>query len=282
MNRKGPHRYFQRLGHGAKALCLLLTGYLAANSALAEPQSSASADSEKSTLSVPKANSHIIIDGDSSDKAWQQGNWQLLNHVWVGDKPSREDFSGRYKLVWQSDALYLMAEIVDDVLFDQHPDPLHRYWDDDALEIFIDEDASGGDHTHNFNAFAYHVALDNQSADMGPREREDKNNFLLLNHHVESVWRRSTDEPYKMIWEARILIFDDSYDYKNPNNSHPKTLTVGKKMGFMLAYCDNDGSQNREHFIGSHPITPVDGDMNQGYKNASVFAEITLLKGDNE
>ncbi|TLU66369.1 sugar-binding protein [Thalassotalea litorea] len=264
--------------------CLAFGALLATHSgfALASEPSDSVEEPERATLTVPRVNSNIIIDGNSSDIAWQQGNWQLLNHVWVGEKPSREDFSGRYKLLWQTDGLYLLVEIVDDILFDQHPNPLDRYWDDDALEIFIDEDSSGGDHTHNFNAFAYHVSLDNQSADMGPRIKEDENNFLLLNHHVQSVWQRQLDEPNKMIWEAKILVFDDSYDYKNPDKNQPKTLTIGKKMGFMLAYCDNDGSKHREHFIGSHPIEPVDGDMNQGFKNASVFAEITLLKGDHD
>ena len=34
--------------------------------------------------------------------------------------------------------LYLLVEITDDVLFDQHANPLHLYWDDDCIEIFID------------------------------------------------------------------------------------------------------------------------------------------------
>jgi hypothetical protein len=46
----------------------------------------------------------------------------------------------------------------------------------------------------------------------------------------------------------------------------------------MLAYCDNDGSKQRENFIGSHPIKAVDGDMNRGYKSADVFGKIKLIK----
>jgi hypothetical protein len=48
-----------------------------------------------------------------------------------------------------------------------HRDPLVQYWDDDCLEIFLDEDFSGGDHQYNHNAFAYHVSLDNQAIDIG-------------------------------------------------------------------------------------------------------------------
>ena len=54
------------------------------------------------------------------------------------------------------------------------------------------------------------------------------------------------------------------------------SLTVGKIMGFMLAYCDNDGSDEREHFIGSHDIEPVNGDKNLGYIDARVFGSIRL------
>jgi len=47
-------------------------------------------------------------------------------------------------------------------------------------------------------------------------------------------------------------------------------------MSFMLAYCDNDGSDEREHFIGSHDIEPVNGDKNLCYIDASVFGSIRL------
>lgn len=46
----------------------------------------------------------------------------------------------------------------------------------------------------------------------------------------------------------------------------------------MLAYCDNDGSASREHFIGSVAIEPKNGDKNLGYKDAGVFAPLTLVE----
>ena len=45
---------------------------------------------------------------------------------------NKNDFSGRFKLLWDEHYLYLMAEITDDILFDQHADPLKLYWDDDG------------------------------------------------------------------------------------------------------------------------------------------------------
>jgi hypothetical protein len=77
-------------------------------------------------------------------------------------------------------------------------------------------------------------------------------------------------------WEVAIKVFDDSFDETKTSNT-PVTLTANKVMGFMLAYCDNDGSQHRENFIGSHPIEPVNGDKNLGYIDASVFDRLRLL-----
>ncbi len=167
-------------------------------------------------------------------------------------------------------------EIQDDVLFDAHANPLEKYWDDDCLEIFIDEDHSGGNHQFNFNAFAYHIALDNQAVDIG---FEDAPNgpFLLLNQHINSQWKRQSTPPYKVIWEVAIAVHNDRF----VPNSKMRTrvpLNEGKTLGFMLAYCDNDGSETREHFMGSHKITPVNGDKNLGYITADVFGDIKLIK----
>jgi hypothetical protein len=62
-------------------------------------------------------------------------------------------------------------------------------------------------------------------------------------------------------------------DFKN---SSQVALFTGKKIGFMLAYCDNDGSKEREHFISSNDIEAVDGNKNLGYITADVFQVLTL------
>lgn len=187
---------------------------------------------------------------------------------------SSDDFSGRYKLLWDEQYLYLMAEINDDVLFDQYANPTEKYWDDDSLEVFIDEDASGGMHQFSFNAFAYHVALDNQSADIGPNNADGSTNFILLNDHINSQWRRDANAAYAITWELAIKLYDDKFTLAAEHM--PVTLTKGKIIGFMLAYCDNDGSREREHFIGSHEIKPKNGDKNLGYIDAGVFGSIQL------
>jgi len=228
-------------------------------------------------LEALKSPEKMRIDGLVNEVSWQLAKWQPINSLILGDKPSADDFSGQFKVMWDEQQLYLLVEITDDVLFDQHADPRHLYWDDDCLEIFLDEDASGGNHQFNFNAFAYHVALDNQAVDIGEKNVDGSDNFVLLNDHITSVWRRSEKSPNKVIWEVSVRVYDDTFTLamKNPV---AVTLFEGKKLGFMLAYCDNDGSKEREHFIGSTDIKAVNGSKNLGYITADVFQKLRLIR----
>ncbi len=234
---------------------------------------------------VVKARKAPVIDGLVNDKAWSKAEWHNLDQHILGEVPKADDFEGRYKLLWNKRELFLLAEITDDVLNDTHADPLDSYWDDDCLEIFIDEDRSGGNHQFNYNAFAYHIALDNQAVDIGPFKSEDdekngKANFLTLNDHVRSVWKRDADKPNKLIWEVALKLYPDTFkeSYKRgERKAKPVRLKAGKKIGFMLAYCDADADKGREHFMGSHAIMPVNGDKNLGYITADVFGEIILV-----
>lgn len=224
---------------------------------------------------IQKAEVAIIIDGKANDEAWQRTNWAPMPYLMAGTMPTANDFSGRYKLLWDEKQLYILAEITDDVLYDQYPDPKELYWDDDALEIFIDEDMSGGIHQFDHNAFAYHVALDGQAPDIGgPNLPDGSLNVVLLNDHLETVWKRSPGNN-KIIWEVALRLYPDDFTPDKPGKPIP--LFAGKKIGFMLAYCDNDGSKTREHFLGSHDITPVKGDKNRGYIDASVFGQFVLV-----
>ena len=226
-----------------------------------------------------------IIDGETDDAVWTRAPWKAIDKLILGAAPNAEDFSGRYKVVWTASDLYLLAEIIDDVLYDGHPDPLESYWDDDTLEIFIDEDNSGGDHLHSYNAFAYHIALDNQVVDIGPflsaaDEKAGRYNRRTYPEHVQARWKRSLDEPHKIYWEARISVYGDDYQdqySKGESPAVPVQLENGKTLGFMVAYCDNDGSDSREHFIGDVEIEPVNGDRNLGYIDASVFGRLVLV-----
>lgn len=208
-----------------------------------------------------------VLDGSASDEAWDQANWLPLNQNWIGTEPDSSDFKGQYKLLWDENNLYILAEITDDTLIDIHPDGLLKYWDDDCLEIFLDEDASGGNHQYNYNAFAYHISLDSKVVDIAP-----DSTFRYYDEHC--ICRRTTSGNIS-VWEIAVKVFDGN-TYQDAGENIPKLLSSGKKMGFALAYCDNDHSPERENFIGN---VPVDGEeKNRGYIDASIFGSLLLSK----
>lgn len=211
-----------------------------------------------------KSEKPIEINGIADEPVWEKSTWHYLNQNWIGNYPDSSDFHGRFKLSWDTDFLYVLAEIYDDSLSDTHSDPFSQYWDDDCLEIFVDEDASGGEHTYSFNAFAYHIALNGDVVDYGTKGPE------RFDDHIQSARNQSGK---LTVWETRIAIFDDSYVRGKVNT--PKKLFAGKRMGFALAYCDNDTSAYRENFMGSEV---VEGDnKNRGYIDAGIFGNVTLV-----
>ncbi len=216
---------------------------------------------------APKATGPLTIDGVGDEEIWQHARWQDLTHRWLGPEYTAEDFQGRYKVVWTADKVYILGEIVDDVLIDTHRDPLVQYWDDDCLEIFLDEDFSGGNHQYNHNAFAYHMSLDNQAIDIGTDEQARN-----YSHHVESRWKQHGN---KIVWELAIDIYSDDYQDGSEKNT-PVSLSAGKVIGLMVAYCDNDGSELRENFIGSELV--ADGPKDRGWIDAGLFGSLVLVE----
>ena len=214
---------------------------------------------------VKKASDPIVIDGFYNESTWNDAEWHDINNLWLGDAFTKDDFEGRYKLTWDEEALYLLVEITDDTLVNKFSNPLERWWDEDCVEIFIDEDNSGGDHQFNHNAFAYHVDLEGNVVDIIAKDTPK-----LFNNHVIS--ERVTVENTS-VWEFKILLFNDSFTYNNFDvRVNP---TANKKIGFALAYCDNDNSEHRENFIGSVFVEGPDRD--RGWKDAGIFETILLV-----
>ncbi len=220
---------------------------------------------ERSEYAAPRATVAPVVDGIADDVAWEDARWREMTSRWLGPEYTPEDFRGRYKVVWTEDHIYILGEFVDDILIDSHRDPLVQYWDDDCWEIFLDEDHSGGEHRFSHNAFAYHMSLDNRAIDLGTNEKPND-----YSHHVDSRWQQDGN---KIVWEVAISVYKDDYVDGSDENT-PIKLTPGKAMGLMLAYCDNDGSELRENFIGSEVV--LSGPKDRGYIDAGLFGTLIL------
>lgn len=236
-----------------------------------ETSAAATHEPGRSEYRAPMAPAELTVDGEASEPIWAHAPWQEIRYRWLGPEYTPDDFQGRFKVVWTEQRLYLLVEIVDDVLRDTYRDPLKQYWDDDCLEIFIDENHSGGNHQFNHNAFAYHMSLDNQAIDIGTDEQARS-----YSHHVTSVWRQQGN---KVIWELAIDVYTDAY-VDDADTNQPVRLTPGKLMGLMVAYCDNDWSEIRENFIGSESVPS--GPKDRGWIDAGLFGTLVLDKGPSE
>lgn len=205
-----------------------------------------------------------IIDGKGNENSWNMATWHPLDQSWLGGPYEHNDFNGRFKLNWDENQLYLLVEIVDDSLYDRVKDPLKLWWNDDSIQVFIDEDNSGGLHQKSHNAFGYHIALDGNVVDLSPSKKPK-----LYNEHVRSI---KITEGNLSTWEMAITIYDDAYADGHKNGK--TILKSNKKIGFAVAYCDNDGSTERENFIGS--VFVPGEDKNQAWINADIFGTLLL------
>lgn len=221
---------------------------------------------ETNHYAAPHAAVAPAIDG-AIDPAWDAAAWDSLSYNYLAGTtmPSAADLSARYKALWTSDALHLLVEVVDDSISDRTVNPLRSWWDDDCLEVFLDENRDGGDHQYNFEAWAYHISTKGEVVDYGDDQQPH-----LFDDHVVSRRVQTGDTS---IWEMSIKVFGEDYTLAGPNT--PLVLAAPKTMGFSLAYCDNDGKTNRESFLGS--VNTPGHLANEGYIDASVFGSLELL-----
>jgi len=244
-----------------------------------------------------------VIDGDGSDAAWDNAEWRDIKYAWMyqsprslptgattvdskGTIPKTADFSGRFKVVWTADRLYILAEIIDDIKYCPVTNPSQSPEKNDCLELFIDENASGGARTSDGgnNFFTYHMNFD------GINVVDYTGQNILRNSHLNYKINENAAPLY--IWEIEMKVYNSSY----PLNSTPAVdpantlveLTEGKKMGFAVAYCDNDKDAHsnnstqigdRDHFIGSMFVKgSTDNERNTSYLNSDQYAKLYLKK----
>ena len=227
---------------------------------------SSQSSSDRNHYDAPHATTAPVIDGNV-DAIWERAAWAPINVFWLGTQsnPTAADFSGRYKALWDEDYLYILYDITDDVIYDGVSDALDRYWEDDTVELFIDENRNGGQHGYNTSAWAYHIStyLDVVDSTTGGAK--------LLNDHIET---RLVSAGTKHLWEMRIRIYGE--DYADWKANTPLKLFSGKLMGFSASYIDNDGSPQRESMMGS--VDTIGHKNNQGYLDASVFGSLRLVE----
>ncbi len=244
-----------------------------------------------------------VFDGEAESN-WN-APWESINQIWIpynnlspfvgysetGTKTvmGDTDFSGRYKVMWNENAnvLLFFVEIQDDAFIDGYLKPNGNYPNFDILELFVDENKSGGNHLFDSstanaeNAFAYHIAVNK------PAQNQVTNTMVGAMDVKGTTWGDVVDYQFhfpnfafknlgngKYTYELSLKLYKDDYNGVNASLSI-KDLIIGQNIGLSIAYCDNDNPDGlRDHFFGSVPLSSLNN--NDSYLNASLFGTINL------
>jgi hypothetical protein len=254
---------------------------------------------------APEALTPPVIDGRGDDACWQNIPWQPIAQVWIpyGEKVDSADYFGRYKVIWSANTnlLYFIVEVTDDVFVDGFIQgktaDVYNY---DIIEVFIDEDKSGGLHVFDAkdstrlewgsnaeNAFSYHIyapfpkeeeiTTKHFAGDIAGTSWSDVRRVDYASHFPEFALRR---DGTIAIWEFSLIVYNDTYcDTISNNDAARSRLKAGKVMGLSLAYCDNDHPEKepkvRDKFFGSVWVHAAA--YNDHWKNADYFGTVKLI-----
>lgn len=275
------------------------------------------------TLFITETKDIPLIDGQATDETWSTVDWNSIDQIWMpyNNESSNlgqetglqlwegaDDFTGKFKVVWSSEnnLLYFLVEVIDDkfsggYIYNENPNSGGGYPNYDIVEVFIDENRSGGLHVFDGtgntgiqwgsnaeNAFSYHIA-----------SNEPENGSIQTQFHALDIAGTNWGYPNqkipdyaphfpgfamkkdnnKYVWEFSLKVYTDSYNPSNPEASLV-SLESGKIMGLSLAYCDNDNSEesplSRDHFFGSVDLPPAA--YNDHWKQADGFGVAKLIK----
>jgi hypothetical protein len=273
------------------------------------------------TLFITESKDIPIIDGQETDETWSTVDWNSIDKVWMpyNNEPSNlgqeaglklwegeDDFTGKFKAIWSSETnlLYFLVEVTDDkftggYIYNENPNSGGGYPNYDIVEVFIDEDRSGGLHvfdgtgntgtqwgTNAENAFSYHIATNEpengvvqkqlHALDIAGTNWGYPNQKIpdYANHFPGFAMKKDNN---KYVWEFSLNVYNDTYNPSNPEASLVY-LESGKILGLSLAYCDNDNPEEsplrRDHFFGSVDV-PLAA-YNDHWKQADGFGVAKL------
>ena len=249
----------------------------------------------ETTVMAKEAGTAPLIDGDASDECWSEAEWYAIDQTWItwGEDIDSADYFGRFKVSWSEaeNLLYFYVEITDDAFVDGYVYPQEGYPNFDIVEVFLDEDHSGGLHVfddnptwgmNSENAFSYHIAVN------APEDGAVNNDFvvcdidgtnwpaIIMNYAGHFPALAMKKEGNRYLYEFSLKVFADTYDDADPEASRV-TLTEGKEMGMSLAYCDNDTpGTERDNFFGS--VWVPEDEYNDHWMNADGYGSVRLIK----
>lgn len=177
------------------------------------------------------------------DVLWNEFDAIKLNNWLSGSPVDPDDLSAYFKAIWDKENLYVLVDVTDDALINDSPD----FWQDDAIEIYLDIDNNklssygANDYQYNFSWNDLNISGNGPTNNVNFSLKNTANGYLL---------------EVKFPWNTLGL-------------SNPEQDVL---LGIDVHVHDDDNGQDRDNKICWFAT------IDQSYQNPSLFAT-AILKG---
>ena len=196
---------------------------------------------------VLKTSSPVSID-QSIESSWNNAPAMSIGNVSIGSMPS--DFEGQWRALFDSNNLYVLVEVSDNSL---NNDSGTEWWNDDAIELYIDGDNSKNSSYDGENDFQLGFRWNDDGVNVGGNSVDNTSGIEFSQYQTSSGYNLEVSIPWSTIGVS-------------PG--------AGDVIGFDVAVDDDDGGGSRDAQIVS--ISSSD----QLWSDPSLFGSVNLTTKD--
>jgi len=192
---------------------------------------------------IIKTNSNVTID-KNIEETWDDAPTFAIDNVAIGSRPS--DFDGYWRGLFNGTSMYILVEVSDTSL---NNDSGTEWWNDDAVELYMDGDNSKNSSYDGENDFQLGFRWNDDEVNVGGNSVSNISGIKFTQYQTNSGYNLEVKIPWNTIGV-------------NPE--------VGDTIGFDVAVDDDDGGGSRDAQIVS--ISSSD----QLWADPSLFGEVKL------
>ncbi len=200
----------------------------------------------------------ITADG-TVEAAWDAAEYRSIENVLEGadNISSENDFSAKYKILWDAQGIYLLIEVLDDTLTTTEA----QYFKNDMAEVYFDMDNSKNILKPGapWNVTAY--------------DENDYQFSLTIGDDAVSGGPDGADVSFGSdLTTAGKYILEFHFDWSDLGLT--EALTESAVIGFDITLGDNDNSTSRDSYLGWNTTS------GEAYHDPSLFGVLELVSGN--
>jgi len=150
-------------------------------------------DKTVADIQLPKASTAPTIDA-SADDVWSSVSATALETTLDGS-PSDSDLSATWKALWDDTNLYYLVDVTDDTLTNDSDATIN----DDAVELYLDPDNSGGGSYDGTNDYQLVYGYNDSSVVAGANSASDTTGMTFATTSTSDGWRMEAKIPWSTL-----------------------------------------------------------------------------------